>query len=104
VIWDPGNEAAMDSEPFPGGYERVRDRIVHVHLKDVDAEGNWTEMGSGTIDYAGQFRALAQDGYEGILSLETHYGVPNGGTEQATRESLAAIRGLCEKAGIRLED
>src|SRR5215207_11732155 len=36
VIWDPGNEAVMDSEPFPGGYEQVRDRMVHVHLKDAD--------------------------------------------------------------------
>lgn len=102
VIWDPGNEAVMDSEPFPAGYERVRDRVAHVHLKDADAKGNWTEMGAGTIDYAGQFRALAQDGYDGLLSLETHYAAPEGGTERASRESLAAIRGLCERAGIKL--
>ncbi|MDQ4127453.1 MAG: sugar phosphate isomerase/epimerase, partial [Actinomycetota bacterium] len=102
VIWDPGNEAVMDSEPFPGGYEQVRGRIVHVHLKDADEHGNWTKMGSGIIDYAGQFRALAEDGYEGLLSLETHYEVPDGGAEKATRESLAAIRGLCKEAGIRL--
>lgn len=104
VIWDPGNEAVMDSEPFPGGYEQVRDRVVHVHLKDADANGNWTKMGTGVIDYAGQFRALAEDGYEGLLSLETHYEVPDGGAEKASRESLAAIRGFCEEAGIRLRD
>ncbi len=104
VIWDPGNEAAMGSEPFPGGYEQVRGRVVHVHLKDVDASGNWTQLGTGVIDYAGQFRALARDGYDGLLSLETHYGLPEGGAEKATRESLAAIRGLCEEAGIRLLD
>ena len=66
VIWDPGNEAVMDSEPFPGGYEHVRDRVVHVHLKDADENGDWTKMGAGIIEYAGQFRALAQDGYEGL--------------------------------------
>ena len=104
VIWDPGNEAAMGSEPFPGGYEQVRGRVVHVHLKDMDVDGNWTRMGSGIIDYAGQFRALARDGYDGLLSLETHYELPEGGAEKATRESLAAIRGLCEEAGIRLLD
>ncbi len=104
VIWDPGNEAVMGSEPFPGGYEQVRDRMVHVHLKDADENGNWTKMGTGIIDYAGQFRALAEDGYAGLLSLETHYEVPNGGAEKATRESLAAIREFCEEAGIRLQD
>jgi L-ribulose-5-phosphate 3-epimerase len=104
VIWDPGNEAVMDSEPFPGGYEQVRDRVVHVHLKDADENGNWVKMGTGIIDYPGQFRALAEDGYEGLLSLETHYEVPDGGAEKATRESLAAIRAFCEEAGIRLQD
>jgi L-ribulose-5-phosphate 3-epimerase len=104
VIWDPGNEAVMDSEPFPGGYEQVRDRIVHVHLKDADENGNWTKMGTGIIDYPGQFRALAEDGYEELLSLETHYEAPNGGAEKATRASLAVIRELCEEAGIRLQD
>jgi L-ribulose-5-phosphate 3-epimerase len=104
VIWDPGNEAVMGSEPFPGGYGQVRDRVVHVHLKDADEGGNWTEMGTGVIDYAGQFRALVEDGYEGLLSLETHYELPDGGAEKATRESLAAIRSLCEEAGIRLRD
>jgi L-ribulose-5-phosphate 3-epimerase len=104
VIWDPGNEAVMDSEPFPGGYEQVRDRMVHVHLKDADENGNWTKMGTGIIDYPGQFRALAEDGYEGLLSLETHYETPDGGAEKATRESLAVIRELCEEAGIRLQN
>jgi L-ribulose-5-phosphate 3-epimerase len=103
VIWDPGNEAVMDSEPFPGGYDQVRDRVIHVHLKDADEAGNWRKMGTGIIDYAGQFRALAEDGYTGLLSLETHYEVPNGGAEKATRESLDAIRALCEGAGIRLK-
>jgi L-ribulose-5-phosphate 3-epimerase len=103
VIWDPGNEAVMDSEPFPGGYEQVRDRMVHVHLKDADQNGNWTKMGTGIIDYRGQFRALAEDGYAGLLSLETHYEAPDGGAEKATRESLAAIREFCEGAGIRLQ-
>jgi L-ribulose-5-phosphate 3-epimerase len=104
VIWDPGNEAVMDSEPFPGGYEQVRDRVLHVHLKDADRDGNWTKMGTGIIDYPGQFRALAEDGYAGLLSLETHYEAPDGGAEKATRESLAAIREFCKEAGIRLQD
>lgn len=103
VIWDPGNEAIMGSEPFPGGYEHVKDRVFHVHLKDVSEGRDWTRMGAGVIDYPAQLRALADDGYDGVLSLETHYETPDGGLEGATRESLAATRSLCEQAGIELD-
>jgi L-ribulose-5-phosphate 3-epimerase len=102
LVWDPGNEAMMGSEPFPGGYSRVRGRVTHVHLKDVDGEGNWTKVGTGIIDYHGQLQALVEDGYAGVLSLETHYEAPGGGLERATRESVGAIRALCEQAGVEL--
>lgn len=102
VIWDPGNEAMLGSSPFPEGYARVRGRVAHVHLKDVDGRGGWTEVGKGTIDYARQLRALADDGYEGALSLETHYETPEGGSEGATRESVSALRALCERVGVEL--
>ena len=102
LIWDPGNEAMMGSAPFPGGYSHVRGRVTHVHLKDVDDERNWTKVGAGIIDYPGQLRALAEDGYAGALSLETHYEAPSGRPEGATRESVAAIQTLCEQAGVEL--
>jgi L-ribulose-5-phosphate 3-epimerase len=93
----------MGSKPFPDGYSCVRDRVIHVHLKDMDGEGNWTKMGTGVVDYQGQLRALADDGYEGVLSLETHYESPDSGLEGSTRESVAAIRVLCEQAGVELD-
>jgi sugar phosphate isomerase/epimerase len=102
VIWDPGNEAMLGSLPFPEGYDHVRGRVIHVHLKDVDEKGNWTKMGTGVIDYPAHLRALASDGYEGVLSLETHYETADTGREGATRESVAAIRALCEQAGVEL--
>ncbi|GHO46216.1 sugar phosphate isomerase/epimerase family protein [Ktedonospora formicarum] len=100
VIWDPGNEAALGSSPFPEGYAHVRQRAYHVHLKDVDDQFRWTGMGAGTIDYVSQFRALAADGYEGYMSLETHYSHPQGGQEQATRESFASLLTLLREAGV----
>lgn len=102
ITWDPGNEARMGSRPFPDGYEHVRDRVSHVHLKDIDEGGDWTRMGGGVIDYPGQLRALEDDGYAGFLSLETHYTTPAGGSEHATRESIAAIRSICDRAGVEL--
>jgi len=104
AIWDPGNEAAMGSEPYPGGYAHVRGRVVHVHLKDIDENGEWTRLGAGTIDYAGQLRALIDDGYEDLLSIETHYEKRPGGREAATRESVSALRALCRDAGVELTE
>ncbi len=103
VIWDPGNEAMLGSRPFPDGYDHIRGRIAHVHLKDVDEEGNWVKVGTGIIEYPGQLHALAEDGYAGALSLETHYEDSYGGLEEATRESVNALRELCEEAGVDLE-
>lgn len=100
IIWDPGNEAAVGSSPYPGGYAHVRGRVFHVHLKDVDAQRHFTRMGAGTIDYVNQFRALAADGYDGTMSLETHYALPEGGKDQATRESFASLLTLLQQAGV----
>ncbi len=102
VIWDPGNEAKLGSQPFPEGYAHIRGRIIHVQLKDLDAQGRWVKIGTGIIDFPGLLRALAADGYQGALSLETHYATPEGGQEGATRESIAAIRALCAQTGVKL--
>jgi len=106
LIWDPGNEAALGSDPFPAGYDYVKDRIHHVHLKDpvaIELDTRFTRMGDGAIDYVGQFRALARDRYEGVLSLETHYKI-EGEPEPATRACAASTRTLAREAGLVLND
>ncbi|HEV2127508.1 MAG TPA: sugar phosphate isomerase/epimerase [Thermomicrobiales bacterium] len=105
MIWDPGNEAVVGSVPFPEGYERVRSRIHHVHLKDARAiapDPTFVVMGEGAIDYIGQFRALADAGYDGALSLETHVASAPEEKEATSRASIAGIRALAEQAGLRL--
>ena len=102
IIWDPGNEAFVGSNPFPAGYQHVRRHVLHMHVKDAiytPQERRFVKMGTGSIDYIGQLRALAADGYNGAISLETHYIHPAGGREQATRESFAALRQLLQEAG-----
>lgn len=78
ALWDPGNElyAPVPLQPYPYGYELLKSRIAHIHLKDAVRDGKETisaAMCRGQVDYEGQFRALAEDGYEGYLSLETHH-------------------------------
>jgi len=101
--WDPGNAAAAGETAFPDGYAKLpKNRIGHVHLKDVvnkpDGKFAWAAMGQGTIQFVEQFKALMSDSYRGTMSLETHW---NGGgsPEESTRQSMAGEKELLRKAG-----
>ena len=104
ITWDPGNAQWRDEQPYPDGYARIpKERIGHVHCKDAARRGDgkgweWMAMGRGVIDWAGQFRALKNDGYRHAVTLETHWrgaGTP----EESSRQSLAGMKKLLEKAG-----
>jgi L-ribulose-5-phosphate 3-epimerase len=100
--WDPGNAASRGETAYPDGYAKLPSRrIGHVHCKDVVAKAGggteWAAMGTGLIDWAGQFRAFKKDGYGGAISLETHW---RGGLtpEEASRRSMAGLKDLLKKA------
>ena len=101
--WDPGNAASRGEIAYPNGYSHLpKNRIGYMHCKDVvrTAEGKyeWMKMGGGIIDYVGQYRALKKDGYNGVVSLETHWrgaGTP----EESSRQSMAGMKELLRRAG-----
>jgi sugar phosphate isomerase/epimerase len=101
--WDPGNAAFRGEVPYPEGYSMLpKDRIGHVHCKDVSRKPGggyeWMAMGRGFIDFVGQFRALKKDGYGGAVVLETHWrgaGTP----EESTRQSMAGMKEQLRRAG-----
>jgi sugar phosphate isomerase/epimerase len=104
ITWDPGNAQWRDEVPYPAGYAAIpKGRIGHVHCKDAarraDGKGwEWMAMGRGVIDWAGQFRALENDGYRHAVTLETHWrgaGTP----EESSRQSFAGMKELLKKAG-----
>lgn len=71
--WDPGNCYMAGEQPFPQAWDQLdHSRIAHMHLKDAKGK-TWMPIGSGNIDFRGQFRALKKMKYSGTLSLETHY-------------------------------
>jgi sugar phosphate isomerase/epimerase len=78
LCWDPGNAARAGSvDPFPGEYEQLGDLVAHVHLKNFQpGEGRWSPLEVGVVDWPGQLRALADDGYSGFLVIETHTELP----------------------------
>jgi len=95
LIWDPGNAyAAGDFSPNPTGYHRVKDRVVHVHVKDIDfidGKRAWLPVGAGKIDYKSEFQALKEDEYDGVIALETHFRFPNDYGVESTRQSYEGL-------------
>lgn len=80
AIWDPCNvlyDADDPETPYPDGYDAIKPRIIHVHIKDskpnAAGQQECCPIGEGDIDYEGQFAALIEDEYDGWVSLETHW-------------------------------
>lgn len=92
INWDPANAFFAGDEPYPLGYEKVREWIRHVHFKDArrDSDGTLRYVAEGQVDWAGQIRALSADGYDGFVSVETHIRPK----VAAARNSLGRLRML----------
>ncbi len=77
LVWDPASAYISGEKPFPSGYQMLdTKRIALVHAKDCTLEGHkpvWEPLGEGDIDWQGQIDALAEDGYEGYIHLETYW-------------------------------
>jgi L-ribulose-5-phosphate 3-epimerase len=82
LVWDPANASILGETPFPDGYAAIpRGRIAHVHAKDcvvADHKPTWGPVGEMGLDWRGQIAALRRDGYDGWVSLETHWTGPRG--------------------------
>jgi sugar phosphate isomerase/epimerase len=101
VVWDPANAFVSGEEPvYPDGYLAVRPYIAHVHLKDarvVDAVAGltaWERIGNGQVEYRAQVQALIDDGYRGVVSIETHYEPPGKSAAEATQLTTEGLRHL----------
>jgi sugar phosphate isomerase/epimerase len=80
VNFDTGNSFLAGNDPVEY-VRRVADRVVHVHVKDIPASqlperGKVTgtrvgvTVGDGVVDLRGVLAALAEAGYDGVLSVE----------------------------------
>jgi sugar phosphate isomerase/epimerase len=98
LVWDPANAMVAGENPFPHGYGLLpKDRIAHVHAKDCHMEGDtpvWGPLGTRHVDWKGQIAALVSDGYQGYISLETHWPGPNQDKVEASRICGWNLRGL----------
>ena len=91
--WDPANSySAGAHQPFPDEYNRIKDLVKHVHVKDIADDDpdrhRAVTIGEGVIDWHGQIKALLRDGFDGFLTIETHHRP----LVQASRRCVAALQ------------
>ncbi|HEY3939270.1 MAG TPA: sugar phosphate isomerase/epimerase family protein [Bryobacteraceae bacterium] len=98
VVWDPANAMVGGEDPYPGGYSALpKERIAHVHAKDCHMDGDkpvWGPLGTRKVRWKEQLAALVEDGYQGYVSLETHWPGPDGNKLEASRICGWNLRGL----------
>ena len=103
--WDPGNlVGAFPEAPYPTSYEIVKEFIGHLHIKDAKARDGKPEfghamMGSGDVDWVGQFERLLRDGYDGFGVIEPHFG----SRVESSRNHIVETRRALRRAQFRLE-
>lgn len=96
--WDPGNlVGAFPEAPYPTGYDLVRRHVGHLHVKDAKAaigEKQFAHamMGSGDVDWVGQFERLIRDGFEGYCVIEPHFGSRVASSRSHILETQKVIR------------
>ncbi len=101
IVWDPANAFVSGEEAFPTGYSLLSPRrIAHVHAKNCRMQNHhpvWGPLDDGAIDWRAQIAALARDGYQGCIHLETHWPGPNGDKHLA---SMICGKSLVELATV----
>ncbi len=96
MAWDVVNAVSTGEKPYPDGFSRLdKSRIWHLHVKDyrVNPETGRRQIcavGDGITPYAEIFKALGAAGYQGALSMETHFSL-NGSREAASRRSMEGL-------------
>ncbi|MBI3909822.1 MAG: sugar phosphate isomerase/epimerase [Armatimonadetes bacterium] len=74
VAWDINNGLSCGESPYPEGYELIRHKVYHVHVKP-NAEKSLSTVGDSGLTYEQLLTALRKDGYDGWASIE-HWGEP----------------------------
>ncbi len=102
VLWDPANNCWCHEHAWPEGYDEVRGGYLgHVHIKDVQVDTpratlEVRRLGEGLL--ADQFEpfagALREDGYEGVISLESVYHPGNGDFEAGFRLCIDRFKSI----------
>ncbi|WP_185646483.1 sugar phosphate isomerase/epimerase [Burkholderia sp. Bp9143] len=95
IMLDTGNNLYSTETPYPEAYEKIRDYLVHIQLKDarVDVKNGTVEfcaLGEGDLaEYLVPLAdALRADNFDGVVSLENVYRPVGDTLEESFRRSV----------------
>lgn len=72
IIFDLSNAFLEGYDVFEA-YEKSKERITYVHLRDFDIKTNkYAHLGQGDIQIEKFMKTLKEDKFNGIISIETH--------------------------------
>jgi inosose dehydratase len=74
--------------------------IRHVHFKDMDAKGNWIQMGQGCIDFPGIIEHLQGSEYQGWIMIEDESALAENDPDAATLENGRYLEEMLHKKGL----
>ena len=102
ILWDPCNSLYACEATYPNGYQTLGiDAIGHLHVKDAivdmpQATVQFCELGKGDMApyLAPLAAALKQDGYDGMISLESVYRPETGDFETGFKASVGKFKQL----------
>lgn len=66
-----GNETGEDEVTV---LRSVADRVIHCHAKDINEQQHCVPVGDGIVNIKGVVQTLMQQGYNGVVSVETEGG------------------------------
>jgi len=102
LLWDPANSIRADDPDYLSGYPLLRNRMMHVHAKDIRKDPSlpsgraYVPVNRGLVDWKEVLTQLSHDRYEGVVSLETHHVADDGSLETAAQESFAGLASVLE--------
>lgn len=79
---------------------QYRPLVSHVHYKDMSADGEWTQMGEGTIDFERITRYLADTGYQGWIVVEDESPKAEENPDAVAAEDAVYMRRLMQMCAL----
>ena len=73
-VFDPANFVQCGDVTYPDGFHLLKEHIEYMHIKDALWDGTVVPAGMGEGHFEEILTELAENGYEGFLSLEPHLG------------------------------
>jgi inosose dehydratase len=73
-----------------------RDRVDHVHYKDIGADGRWAPTGAGVVDFVAVTAYLARTGYAGWIVMEDESPGAEADPDGAARRNADYARAILE--------